>query len=105
MTQIEDWERRQEQAREHIRATIMNEFCEVMRTSGLPPMVMMRLAAQSVGAVYREMAAAHSGADPCPCGWRPNETHDIELMSSALRTACKRTPGFDLVAMEVVGRA
>ncbi|MHB2267587.1 hypothetical protein [Aliihoeflea sp. PC F10.4] len=103
---MHEYERRQDQAREHIRATIMNEFCEVMRTTGLPPMVVMRLAAQSVGAVYREVAATHVGSEPCPCGWQPIEASDIEVMISALRHAARpAAPVTDLVAMRVAGTA
>ncbi|MCO6391281.1 hypothetical protein GTW25_09600 [Aliihoeflea aestuarii] len=103
---MHEYERRQDQAREHIRATIMNEFCEVMRTTGLPPMVVMRLAAQSVGNIYREIAAAHRGIEPCPCGWQPVEASDIEVLIAALRCAARPAPQVtDLGAMRAAGTA
>lgn len=103
---MHEYERRQDQAREHIRATIMNEFCEIMRKTGLPPMAVMRLAAQSVGAVYRDVAASHRGIEPCPCGWQPVEASDIEVMISALRCAARPVaPATGLAAMRAAGNA
>ncbi len=100
-----DDERRHEEAQAHIRATIMNEFGEVMRRTGLPPMVVMRLAAQAVGAIYRESAAAHSGSDACPCGWCPHERADVDVLCSALTAACTRQPVRDLRLLRIAGTA
>jgi hypothetical protein len=100
-----EFERRQEEARAHIRATIMNEFCHVMSRSGLPPMAVMRLAAQAIGAVYREIADTHSGSNPCPCNWHPNERTDIEVLCTALMAAIRCRPGQDLRAMQPAGTA
>jgi hypothetical protein len=98
-------ERRREEAEAHIRATIMNEFCHIMNRSGLPPMAIMRYAAQAIGAVYREIADTHSGPNPCPCNWHPNEKRDIEVLCTALMAAIHFKPGQNLSAMRPAGSA
>lgn len=105
MSQRNEIEDCQEDAEAHIRATIMKEFCEVIQKTGLPPMAVMRLAALSLGSIYREVADAHSGCDPCPCGWRPHEGSDIDLLCTALLTACRRRCNDDLRQMRVAGTA
>lgn len=104
MSQIEA-ERRQEEAEAHICATVIKELCEVMQKTGLPPMAVLRLAARSVGTIYREMADAHAGLDPCPCGWRPHEASDAEVLGMALMTACERHRVHDLRQMRIAGTA
>lgn len=84
---------------------MMNELCEVMHRSDLPPMALLRLAARSIGLIYREMADAHSGVDPCPCGWRPQEASEIDVLVMALLTACERRRGHDLRSMRIAGTA
>lgn len=101
---IED-ERRHEEAQAHIRATIMNEFCEVMRKTGLPPMVVMRLAAQAVGSIYRETSDAHSGPAACTCGWCPRQEADVDMLCSALLAACGRRSSRNLHLMPIAGTA
>ncbi len=98
-------ERRHDEAEAHIRATVMNEICEIMHRAGLPPMAALRLAARSVGTVYREMAAAHSGIDPCPRGWRPHPATDVEMLGMALMTACEGHKSGDLRLMRAAGNA
>ncbi|KQZ82846.1 hypothetical protein ASD64_07855 [Mesorhizobium sp. Root157] len=98
-------ERRHEEAQAHIRATIMTEFCHVMSRSGLPPMAVMRLAAQAVGSIYREIAETHSGPNACPCNWSPNERTDIDVLCTALMAAIRFKPVQDLRAMRPAGSA
>ena len=98
-------ERRQNEAEAHIRATVMNELCEVMHKVGLPPMAVLHLAARSIGTIYREMADAHSGIDPCPCGWRPHPATDVEVLGMALMVACERRRSNDLRMMRMAGTA
>ncbi|WP_406873466.1 hypothetical protein WHT83_07725 [Aminobacter sp. P9b] len=105
LAHLSENERRHEEAQAHIRATIMNEFCEVMRKTGLPPMVVMRLAAQAVGSIYRETADAHSGPAACPCGWCPREGTDVDVLCAALLAACTRRMGRDLRSMAIAGTA
>jgi len=98
-------ERRREEAEAHIRATIINELCQVMEKTGLPPMAVLRLAAQSVGSIYREMADAHGGINPCPCGWHPHHASDVETLNMALLRACERYRMHDLRQMRIAGTA
>lgn len=104
MSQIEV-ENRHANAEAHIRATVMNEICEVMHRSGLPPMAVLRLVARSIGTIYREMAEAHSGVTPCPCGWRPDPKTDMDILSTALVAACTHRSMTDLRRMPIAGRA
>ncbi|MGO4407183.1 hypothetical protein AB4Z10_23335 [Bosea sp. RAF48] len=71
----------------------------------MPPLTLMELAAQAVGSVYREVADAHCGDQPCPCGWRPRLQADLEALQAAL--ALSAVPGSqpDLASMAVLGRA
>ncbi|MFC5384719.1 hypothetical protein ACFPLB_01935 [Aquamicrobium segne] len=98
-------ERRQEEAEAHIRATIINELCQVMQKTNLPPMAVLRLATRAIGTIYREMAEAHSGVHPCPCGWRPHYTNDVEVLGMALMTACESHRRDDLRRMRIAGTA
>lgn len=96
--------RRHEEAQAHIRTTIAEEFCRVVDMTGLPPLEILRLAAQAVGSIYGEAAEAHRGIDACPCGWRPQPAADIEMLAMALVTAC-RGSGQDLGSMRIAGSA
>jgi hypothetical protein len=98
-------ERRQNEAEAHIRATVINELCEVMHKVGLPPMTVLRLAARSIGTIYREMAYAHCGIESCPCGWRPHPAMDIEILRMALMVACEQRRTDDLRLMRIAGTA
>lgn len=105
MTNMAEIERRQDEAQEHLRMTLMNEFCRIMGRSGLPPMTVMRLAARAVGDVYREVANSHSGPNACPCNWRPDERADTEMLRTALMTAIRFRPAADLRTMRIAGSA
>jgi len=100
-----DLERRQDEAEAHIRATMMKELCEVMGASGLPPIAVLRLAARAIGTIYREMADAHTGIGACQCGWRPQDAHDADLLTTALMAACRARAHEDLRVMQVAGSA
>jgi hypothetical protein len=100
-----DIERRHDDAEAHIRATVINELCDVMHRTNLPPMAVLRLAARSIGTIYREMADAHAGIDPCPCGWRPHPATDVELLGMALMTAGEQPRRADLRLMRIAGSA
>jgi len=100
-----DSDRRHDDAEAHIRAMVINGLCEVMHSVNLPPMAVLRLAARSIGTIYREMADAHSGIEPCPCGWRPHPATDVELLGRALMTACGQPRRTDLRLMRVAGSA
>ncbi|MEO5325883.1 hypothetical protein PV773_21455 [Mesorhizobium sp. CC13] len=106
MPPIDDHDRRADEAEALLRTAVMNGFADAMRKSGLPPMVVLRLAARAVGSVYREAADAHAGPHACGCGWCPQEGTDIDLLCSALLSAsARRRHRRDLAAMQVAGRA
>lgn len=102
MSQMEI-ERRHDEAEAPIRATVINELCEVMHRTNLPPMAVLRLVARSIGTIYREMADAHATGEPCPCGWRP-ET-DVEVLGMTLMTAFEGRGSANLWHMRVAGSA
>jgi hypothetical protein len=84
--------------------SIMTAFCDVLRTTGLPPMTVMRLAASALGEIYKEVAEQHrSGA--CPCGWEPNLRTDLAALQAALAATTQASPSIDLRAMQAAGRA
>jgi hypothetical protein len=84
----------------------MTTFCDVLQASTLPPMTVMALAAEAVGAVYRDVAAAHGPEGECCCGWRPRNESDIKALQAALAaTARPARPVFDLTSLEAMGRA
>lgn len=68
-------------------------------------MAVLRLAARTIGTIYRETTDAHSGIDPCPWGWRPHYTSDVEVLGMALMTACERHRTHDLAQMRMAGTA
>jgi hypothetical protein len=45
----------------------------------------MSLAAMAVGSLYLEVAAAHRGDNPCPCGWEPHGAADLEALQTFAR--------------------
>lgn len=94
-----------ETARAEIRQAVLTAFCAALHDTRLPPLTLMELAAQAVGSVYREVADAHCGDQPCPCGWRPRLQADLEALQAAL--ALSAVPGSqpDLASMAVLGRA
>ncbi|WEX08227.1 hypothetical protein [Chelativorans sp. AA-79] len=105
MSLTDETERRLEEAEAHIRTAMAKEFCHVMDKTGLPPMAVLRLAAQAVGSIYCEAADAHSGPRACPCGWCPHQPSDIEILGMALVTACRMRRAEDLASTPVAGTA
>lgn len=91
--------------RDRLRQKMVDGFCEVLGETGLPPMTVLRLAAEAFGSVYREVADAHRGSEACPCGWRPDEARDVEVLRKAMQAACSRAPVPDLVSMRPRGNA
>ncbi|WP_315833669.1 hypothetical protein [Bradyrhizobium prioriisuperbiae] len=84
--------------------TLMTTFCRVLDGSRLPPMAVMRMMAEALGSVYRQVAAAHQNQS-CPCGWQPTSERDIETMLAAVGDAAMVKPAVNLELMETVGRA
>jgi hypothetical protein len=94
-----------ESAGAEMHRSIMTAFCDVLRTSQLPPMTVMRLAASALGTVYKEVADQHRSDGPCPCGWKPDLHADVEALQAALAATTQATPPADLRAMQTAGRA
>ncbi|MBD0415466.1 hypothetical protein [Oryzicola mucosus] len=101
---VEDDSQLLEQVEAHMRATLMNEACDMMRRTGLPAMTVLRLAATAMGSIYREMADEHLQGI-CECGWQPDETSELrELCQALMEKTCQRALP-DLAAMHVAGSA
>ncbi len=83
----------------------MTAFCAALRDTRLPPLTLIELAAAAVGSVYREVADAHCGDQPCPCGWHPRLREDLEALQAALALSAAPVPQGDLARMPVLGRA
>jgi hypothetical protein len=94
-----------ESAAAEMHRSIMTAFCEVLRTTQLPPMTVMSLAASALGMVYREVAEQHGADGGCPCGWKPNLRADVEALQAALVAKSQLVPSADLRVMQAVGRA
>jgi hypothetical protein len=58
----------------------------------------------AVGSLYLEVAAAHRGDNPCPCGWKPRSAADVEALQASLALSAEQ-PRADFGAMEVSGTA
>ena len=64
-------------------------------------MAAMSFAATAVGLLYLEVADAHRGDNPCPCGWEPRSTADLEALQTSLALAMRRhRPDFRAVQVE-----
>lgn len=85
--------------------SILTAFCDVLRTTQLPPITVMSLAASALGAVYKEVADQHRCDDGCPCGWKPSPPADVEALQAALAATMQAVPSADLRVMQVVGHA
>ncbi|WP_199089989.1 hypothetical protein [Bosea sp. ASV33] len=94
-----------ETARADIREAVMTAFCAALRDTRLPPLALIELAAAAVGSVYREVADAHCGDRPCPCGWHPRLREDLEALQAAVALSATPVPQGDLARMPVLGRA
>ena len=94
-----------ETARAEIRDAVMTAFCAALRDTRLPPLSLIELAAAAVGSVYREVADAHCGDQPCPCGWHPRLQADLEALQAALALSAPLAAQPDLAGMAVLGRA
>ena len=84
---------------------IMTAFCDVLRTTQLPPMTVISLAASALGAVYKEVADQHRSEGGCPCGWEPILVRMSKLCRQRWRATTQAIPSADLRVMQAVGRA
>lgn len=88
---------RTDTARADLRKAIMASFCSVLHGTQLPPMQVMMLAAEAIGAIYKEVADAHHRGHNCPCGWQPSPAADIEALQAALAMTARAIPNLRLV--------
>ncbi len=88
-----------------LKKAVRTAFCGVMQTTRLPPMAAMSLAAMAVGSLYLEVAAAHRGPNPCPCGWQPRGAADVEALQTSLALTAERPRADDFHTIEVAGNA
>lgn len=93
-----------EAARDELHRAILSAFCNVLHASRLPPMTVMRLAAATVGSIYKETADEHR-CGACPCGWQPHPGADLEALQTALAAATEAVPLSDPRTIQVAGRA
>jgi hypothetical protein len=88
-----------------LRQAVMSAFCGVLHGTRLSPMAVLELATEAIGSVYREVADAHLGDHPCPCGWKPSLAEDLAALQASLALSVAPPPGIDLARAEVAGRA
>jgi hypothetical protein len=91
-------------ALEQLKKTVRIAFCGVMQSTRLPPMAALSLAAMAVGSLYLEVAAAHRGDNPCPCGWQPRSASDVEALQTSLALSAEQ-PRAGFHAIQVAGNA
>ena len=74
-------------ALDQMKRSMRMAFFSVMQSTRLPPMAALSLAATAVGLIYLEVAAAHGGDNPCPCGWEPRSANDLDVLQTSLALA------------------
>ncbi|MGO4285414.1 hypothetical protein AB4Y99_14470 [Bosea sp. TAB14] len=94
-----------EAAGRDIREAMMAAFCAALQGTRLPPLALVELTAEALGSIYREVADAHCGNRPCPCGWQPCPAADLEALQAALKRGAALSRHPDLARMAVAGRA
>ena len=85
--------------------SVRTAICEALHSSNLPPITVMSFAAAAVGSAYKEIADAHCGTAPCPCGWHPSRTEDVQLMQAMLAEVAETLAVTDLRIVQIAGRA
>ncbi|WP_232631487.1 hypothetical protein [Methylobacterium sp. Leaf118] len=80
-------------------------FWQVMGRQPMPAMAALEAAARTVGALYRQVAAAHGPTGHCACGWEPDPEADLVVLEAMLAAGLAHPPAGDLAAMVPAGRA
>jgi hypothetical protein len=72
-----------------LRRALMHAVSSVVQSSQVPPLEALLLAATTLGAIYRDTAAAHRGHHGCNCGWIPDGDADVGQLLCALGEAAQ----------------
>jgi hypothetical protein len=94
-----------DRARTELHWTLVTALCRLLHSTQLPATEALSLAAAAIGAIYRDIAEAHSGVDGCCCGWKPDRPRDIAALLTALETATRGEAEVDLRTVRAAGRA
>lgn len=80
-------------------------FWQAIGRQPIPAMAALEAAARTVGALYRQVAAAHGPNGHCTCGWEPDPEADLLVLEAMLAAGLAHSPVEDLAAMVPAGRA
>lgn len=81
-------------------------FWQALQHRPLAAMAALECAARTVGALYRQIAAAHGPHGTCPCGWEPDPEADRIVLEAMLAAGLMHPPAAaDLATMVPAGRA
>jgi hypothetical protein len=89
----------------HLDEALRRAFWQSLNRAPLPAMAALEVAARVVGALYRQVARAHEGADGCRCGWEPDPDCDLIVLEANLAAALLHPPEPDLARMVTLGHA
>lgn len=81
-------------------------FWQAIQHRPMAAMAALECAARTVGALYRQVAAAHGPHGTCPCGWEPDPEADLIVLEAMLAAGLTHPPAAaDLANMVPAGRA
>ncbi|MEH3117912.1 MAG: hypothetical protein PGN25_10065 [Methylorubrum populi] len=80
-------------------------FWQALQREPMHVMAALEAAARTVGALYRQVAAAHGPDGPCTCGWEPDPEADLIVLEAMLAAALSGPAHTDLADMRPAGRA
>jgi hypothetical protein len=70
-------------------------FWQALQQRPMPAMAALECAARTVGALYRQVAAAHGPHGTCPCGWEPDPEADLIMLRWPDASSGRRGPRHD----------
>ncbi|GJE81496.1 hypothetical protein [Methylorubrum thiocyanatum] len=80
-------------------------FWQALQREPMHVMAALEAAARTVGALYRQVAAAHGPNGHCTCGWEPDPETDLIVLEAMLAAALSHPARHDLADMVPAGRA
>ncbi|ACB78943.1 conserved hypothetical protein [Methylorubrum populi BJ001] len=80
-------------------------FWQALQREPMHVMAALEAAARTVGALYRQVAAAHGPDGHCTCGWEPDPEADLIVLEAMLAAALSHPARHDLADMVPAGRA